>query len=42
MKVSKTESKALKVVESYLVVVNAVLLVAFIGTCIGLEIGKYL
>ena len=42
MEVSKREAKALRVVESYLVVVDAVLLVAFIGTCIGLEIGKYL
>mgnify|MGYP000185393067 FL=1 len=42
MKVSKTEAKALRVVESYLVVINAVLLVALIGTWVGLEIGKYL
>ena len=42
MKVSKTEAKALRVVESYLVVINAVLLVALIGTWIGLEIGNML
>ena len=35
MKVSKTEAKALRVVENYLVVTNAVLLVALVGFIIG-------
>jgi len=38
MKVSKTEAKALRVVESYLVVVNATLLTALVGFIIGYTI----
>ena len=38
MEVSKAEEKALRVVESYLVVTNAVLLVALVGFIIGYTI----
>jgi len=38
MKVSKTETKALRVVESYLVVINTTLLTALVGFIIGYTI----